>query len=244
MAVNEIAVIFAISLKQLTIYSNGNMIGMAEKLIKVLSFTQSKPMNNDLRYTIFKTKYGHCGLLGDKNRVFRISLPRPDRKTSETYLLVGINAAKRDDMFMPELQNAVKSYFFGDFIDFSEYQSHFCNLTAENENHLWKISSFGRDILRACCKIPYGQTISYGQLAKSAGHPRAARAVGNIMGNNQLPIIIPCHRVIKADVTFGGFMQNSPGAQRLKTAMLKLEANELRNACGVLPKKISPLRSR
>ena len=184
-------------------------------------------MNNDLRYTIFKTKYGHCGLLGDKNRVFRISLPRPDRKTTETYLLVGINSAQRDNMFMPRLQNTVKSYFSGDFVDFSKYQPHFCNLTTENENHLWKISSFGRDILRACCKIPYGETVSYGQLAKSAGHPKAARAVGNIMGNNQLPIIIPCHRVIKADGTCGGFMQNSPGAQRLKAAMLELESSHL-----------------
>lgn len=58
---------------------------------------------------------------------------------------------------------------------------------------------------KALSRIPYGHTLSYGELAVRAGHPNAARAVGRIMGQNRIPIIVPCHRVIAADGSLGGF---------------------------------------
>lgn len=227
MAVNENAMIFAIYHKQLTIYSNGNMIVTAEKSKNSCDERKSAGVRMDLRYTIFETEFGYCGLLGSGNGVFRASLPLPDCCKAEIYLLVGITSITRDNEFMPKLQEEIRSYFLGKFVDFSRYQHSFFDLAAENDGHSWKSTSFGRNILHACCKIPYGETVSYGQLAKSAGHPKAARAVGNIMGKNPLPIIIPCHRVIKADGACGGFMRNSPGATQLKAAMLNLESNEL-----------------
>jgi len=68
-------------------------------------------------------------------------------------------------------------------------------------------------------KIPYGQTISYGELARRVGNPKASRAVGTANGANQIPIVIPCHRVIAAGGKLGGFGGGLP----VKEALLALE---------------------
>jgi O-6-methylguanine DNA methyltransferase len=67
--------------------------------------------------------------------------------------------------------------------------------------------------------VPYGETRSYAQLAAALGRPRAARAVGQANGANPLPIVIPCHRVIQADGSLGGY----GGGLALKSALLQLE---------------------
>lgn len=64
---------------------------------------------------------------------------------------------------------------------------------------------FQERVWRALAKIPYGATISYGQLARRIGQPSAARAVGAANGRNPLPIVVPCHRVVGADGTLTGF---------------------------------------
>ena len=64
---------------------------------------------------------------------------------------------------------------------------------------------FTRKILEELCKVPYGATLTYGELAARAGAPRAARAVGQAMAANPLPIVIPCHRVVAADGRLGGY---------------------------------------
>ena len=84
--------------------------------------------------------------------------------------------------------------------------------------------TFYRRVWQALCDIPYGTTISYGQLAKAVGEPDAARAVGAANGANPIAIIVPCHRVIGADgdlVGYGG------GLERKRT-LLELEAGRLR----------------
>lgn len=72
----------------------------------------------------------------------------------------------------------------------------------------WRLdtkSSFARDVLTELTNVGFGETVSYGELASKAGHPGASRAVGNALNNNPLLILIPCHRVIAADETIGGF---------------------------------------
>lgn len=83
-----------------------------------------------------------------------------------------------------------------------------------------RFSAAQQAVYRAVADIPYGQTASYGQIARLAGHPRAARFVGTTMANNPYPVFVPCHRVIKSDGTLGGF----GGGQALKGRMLALEA--------------------
>lgn len=75
-------------------------------------------------------------------------------------------------------------------------------------------------VYRTVAKIPYGETASYGQVARLAGLPRAARFVGTTMANNPYPVFIPCHRVIKSDGSPGLF----GGGEPLKARMLALEA--------------------
>lgn len=80
---------------------------------------------------------------------------------------------------------------------------------------------FQRSVWQALTAIPYGQTWSYAQLAQAIGKPRACRAVGSANGRNPLPILIPCHRVIAADGSLGGY---SCGLAR-KEILLALERN-------------------
>lgn len=64
---------------------------------------------------------------------------------------------------------------------------------------------FERSIWESTRRIPFGQTFSYGQIAELAGHPGAARAAGQALGKNRIMIIVPCHRVVAADGSIGGF---------------------------------------
>ncbi len=78
---------------------------------------------------------------------------------------------------------------------------------------------FKKKVLEIVSKIPRGKTMSYAEVAKAAGSPKAYRAVGNIMHNNPDPKRVPCHRVIKSDGTIGGYA----GGTKKKIALLKKE---------------------
>jgi len=79
-----------------------------------------------------------------------------------------------------------------------------------------------KKILGRCRQIPYGATATYGQLAARAGVPRAARAVGNCMAANPLPLVIPCHRVVPASGPPGAY--SAPGGAATKTRLLAMES--------------------
>jgi methylated-DNA-[protein]-cysteine S-methyltransferase len=79
---------------------------------------------------------------------------------------------------------------------------------------------FQRTVWRALQEIPYGETISYGELARRVGNPKASRAAGSANGRNRIPIVIPCHRVIAAGGKLGGFGGGLP----VKQALLALES--------------------
>jgi methylated-DNA-[protein]-cysteine S-methyltransferase len=80
-------------------------------------------------------------------------------------------------------------------------------------------TAFQRATWRVLAEIPYGETISYGELARRVGRPAAARAVGAANGANPLPIVVPCHRVIGANGSLTGFGGGLP----IKRALLELE---------------------
>lgn len=85
-------------------------------------------------------------------------------------------------------------------------------------------TSFQREVWSALGEIPYGCTSSYGELAEAIGRPGAMRAVGGANGANPMPIVIPCHRVIAADGTLGGF----GGGLDRKVLLLELEGASFR----------------
>ncbi len=82
-------------------------------------------------------------------------------------------------------------------------------------------TAFQRAVWRQLQQIPYGETISYGELARRVGNPKASRAVGSANGANPLPIVIPCHRVIASDGTLGGFGGGLPTKQMLLALELR-----------------------
>lgn len=84
---------------------------------------------------------------------------------------------------------------------------------------LSRLGSFQRVVLLTLREVPYGEVVSYGELAAMAGHPGAARAVGGAMRGNPLPIFIPCHRVLLSTGELGGF----GGRPDLKRRLLELE---------------------
>ena len=80
-------------------------------------------------------------------------------------------------------------------------------------------TDFQKSVWQALLKIPYGKTSSYKDVAKTIGRPRASQAVGTAIGKNPILIIIPCHRVIKADGSLGGFAYG----RQIKRKILKIE---------------------
>jgi methylated-DNA-[protein]-cysteine S-methyltransferase len=92
---------------------------------------------------------------------------------------------------------------------------------------LGPLSEFQRRVLRRCRQIPYGHTISYAKLAAQAGCPGAARAAGNCMAANRIPLMIPCHRVVRSDGQPGAY--SAPGGSRTKRRLLALEAKNSGN---------------
>ncbi len=80
-------------------------------------------------------------------------------------------------------------------------------------------TGFQKAVWRAAMRIPYGKVASYGDIAVRIGMPDASRAVGNAMGANPIPLIVPCHRVIRSDGSLGGF----GAGLTLKKKLLSLE---------------------
>lgn len=84
----------------------------------------------------------------------------------------------------------------------------------------WRLSSdFRRRVLRAIARIPYGQTRSYTEMARRAGNERAVRAAGTACGSNPIPLVVPCHRVLRTGGALGGYGGGLP----MKEGLLQLE---------------------
>ena len=88
------------------------------------------------------------------------------------------------------------------------------------------VKGFRRAVLQTLTDVPFGETVSYGELATMVGNPGAVRAVGSAMANNPLAIVVPCHRVLASGGRPGGY--SAPGGLRTKQQLLALEGVELR----------------
>ena len=82
------------------------------------------------------------------------------------------------------------------------------------------VTEFRAEVLRALMEVPYGETTTYGELARAVGRPKAVRAVGSACATNPLPILIPCHRVLRSDGALGGYR----GGTEAKRFLLALES--------------------
>jgi methylated-DNA-[protein]-cysteine S-methyltransferase len=118
---------------------------------------------------------------------------------------------RKDAAPLRETMRQLKAYFSGELQEF--------RLPLAPEG-----TEFQRKVWSALCDIPYGETISYGDLARRIRNPKAVRAVGTANGANPIPIVIPCHRVIGSDGTLTGY----GGGLDIKEKLLGLEQKQLR----------------
>jgi methylated-DNA-[protein]-cysteine S-methyltransferase len=159
---------------------------------------------NEVYYTRFESSVGPLLLAGDANALRRVSFesrkrsapPRPDWKL--------------DKAPFAEVIRQLQAYFRGEL---KEFELPLAMEGTEFQLRVW-------EALRA---IPYGETISYAQLAGRIGNPKAVRAVGLANGSNPIPIIVPCHRVIGSDGSLTGF----GGGLATKRKLLELENKQL-----------------
>lgn len=173
--------------------------------IKLLNMTEPQ-----LKYAIFHVKWGYFGLFGTEKALLRSCLPAPSPAAAKKLLLKNTTSTKADSNLFPQLQQKITAYFEGTCVDFSDVKL-----------DLSRFAPFAERVLLACRKVRYGHIITYGQLAQMAGSPRSARAVGNILAKNPFPLIIPCHRIIRADGSPGGF--TAPSGTKLKQKLIDLE---------------------
>ena len=170
-----------------------------------------------IKYTIFKTKWGYFGLAGTELWLCRSCLPLPQREKVESQLLAYAGTAEYDKGFFKTLQEQITAYFEGALVNFSP----------DIPIVLDGLGNFAGQVLTACRDIKFGQTISYSGLAKRIGRAGSARAIGNTLAKNPLPLIIPCHRVIKSNGEIGGF--SAVGGKNLKAKLLRHEQETLMN---------------
>ncbi len=175
-------------------------------------------------YSIFETTLGLCGVAGKDNRLIEVILPGYEREEIRDYLRLKYKGAEKSPICFKELERDIKGYFEGKRIGFDRTHLDLSDFTP-----------FQRRVYMITRAIPYGKVRTYGWIVDKLNLCNAQRAVGCALARNPIPIIIPCHRIIRKDGKPGGF--SAPGGIRLKIEMLKLEtgAKGLPHVSGPLP---------
>ena len=168
-------------------------------------------MSRDLELSVFNTPLGWFALAGTCGRILWCTQGHPSRAAAERHARASLagNVALRD--WHAEARRRLTAFAAGAHVTFDDLPL-----------DLDGVPAFHRAVLAACRRIGYGRTMTYAQLARAAGRPRAVRAAGTAMARNPLPIIIPCHRVVRSDGGLGGY--SAPQGVSLKARLLELEA--------------------
>ena len=152
-------------------------------------------------YSFAASPLGELLLAGCETKLRAIRFPEPRNGGPGAAAEPDAEWQRRDDVFAAA-KTQLAEYFAGQRRSFS------LELAPD-------ATSFQAEVLRALQAIPYGETRSYGELARSIGRPRAVRAVGGANARNPLPIVIPCHRVVGADGRLTGFGGGLPAKRFL-----------------------------
>jgi methylated-DNA-[protein]-cysteine S-methyltransferase len=162
--------------------------------------------------SLIDTEIGPLGIAWGDAGIARLCLPEADRAATEARLK---RAAPEAEWAEPTpdvapVVSALQDYAAGGEVDFA-----FATLDLDG------VSPFNREVYDLTRHVGWGRTTSYGELARAVGTPGAARAVGRAMGENPVPIIIPCHRVLASGDKLGGF--SAFGGTFAKERLLVLE---------------------
>ncbi len=162
----------------------------------------------DVAYTTADSPFGPLLLAQTERGLVRIGLPNQDADE----LLVDLAARVSPRVLeapaeLDDVRRELDLYFAG--------KLHHFDLPLD-----WRLSSgFRQQVLRAINRIPYGHTRSYTEMARKAGNERAVRAAGTACGSNPIPLVVPCHRVLRSGGALGGYGGGLP----MKEALLELE---------------------
>lgn len=169
-------------------------------------------------YIVFDTTLGFAGIAWSDAGITRFQLPSPSAEATKRNLLRRAPDAQvtAPSPCIAQAVDAANRYFAGERIDFSDVP---LDLTGQDDLFL--------AIHAAARRLGYGETTTYGGLAKAIGRTdwEAAQEVGRAMAKNPVALIIPCHRVLAAGGKIGGF--SAPGGAETKAKMLELEGVQL-----------------
>jgi O-6-methylguanine DNA methyltransferase len=176
-----------------------------------------------IAYCLFETPLGSCGIAWRESdgkssapAVTWFQLPGATLKATESRIArhSGARAASVPPPPIAEVIRKVRKHLQGERQDLR-------NILLDLED----VGPFARKVYEAARKIPAGKTTTYGQIAKTLGQPKAARAVGQALGRNPIALIVPCHRVQAAGGKPGGF--SAHGGCTTKARMLAMEGVSL-----------------
>ena len=175
-------------------------------------------MSGEVRHHLFETAIGCCGIAWSDRGLIGVQLPERDRATTARRLAAksGSVGEAEPPAAMAALIEDIRKYLAGQNVDFSAVVV-----------DLDGIEGIRRQIYEALRGIVFGRTTTYGELARAIGRAdwEGARDVGDAMGRNPVPIVIPCHRVLAAGGKLGGF--SAYGGSATKAKLLALEGVRL-----------------
>jgi len=175
---------------------------------------QKKKLANrpSVRFGSLETPIGPVFVASSNSGLFDVAFGVTDQVRYIARLGTRVERALPDQRAVSGVLDQLDDYFCG-------------NVTRFNIPIDLRVSTdFTYRVLRTASRIPFGQTMSYGEIAKIIASPGASRAVGGALGRNPIPIVIPCHRVIAGDGRIGGFT----GGLAIKKALLRLEGHLVR----------------
>jgi methylated-DNA-[protein]-cysteine S-methyltransferase len=174
-------------------------------------------------YRLFDTAIGACGVAWSERGLTRLQLPESDRSATEKRLRT--SAAEASQTAPAEIDRLIvdiQAYMTGRNVDFASVPIDLTN-----------VGPFENKVYAAARAVPWGKTVSYGELARRTDSPGAARAVGQALGRNPVPVIIPCHRILAKGRRIGGF--SAPGGTVTKERLLELEGVRIEAGTPLLP---------
>ena len=191
-------------------------------------------MTKTLGYSIFSTAIGACAVAWGEDVLTAVQLPERDEAAAHARMRRRFpNAAESaPPPFAAKAIAGIRALVAGERRDLG-------NVPVDME----PLSAFAREVYSIARAIPPGKTMTYGEIAARLGDPGAARAVGEAMGQNPYPIVVPCHRVLAAGGKLGGFSAHGGAATKLR--LLEIEGAAIGEAAplfGDLPRAIKPTR--
>ena len=170
---------------------------------------------SEQKFAVFETAIGYCGIVWGEHGIRGVNLPEPSAQATRARLLQrfpGTSEAPPSPQIMDAI-DGIRALLRGEPADLSTI-----------ELDMAELPEFNRAVYEIARTIAPGRTLTYGDVAARAGTPKDARAVGQALGRNPFPIVVPCHRVLAADGRMHGF--SGPGGVTTKLKLLEIEGYE------------------